>query len=146
MRTAKPLFPLVALCCLLALLVAATAGPADELASTLAITISQALPLRSQPVVLGARYHGEAAAGFTVTFEQLAAPGQLAVPLGTAPAERQPDGSLWAQLQWTPATAGFITCRASARVGEAILAAGQIIPVVERELHFVWFGSGPGLK
>ena len=40
MRTARSLFPLVALCCLLALLIAATAGPADELASPLAITIS----------------------------------------------------------------------------------------------------------
>ena len=62
--------------------------------SEFAITIGKAFPLRNQPVILGARYQGEAAGSFSVTFEQVQALGQSAKRVGTAQAEPQPDGSL----------------------------------------------------
>lgn len=114
--------------------------------SEFAITIGKAFPLRNQPVILGARYQGEAADSFSVTFEQVQASGQSAKRIGTAQAEPQPDGSLWAHLEWTPDRSGFLLLRATASTAGAAFVAEKTVPVVERDMHFVWFGSGLDLQ
>ena len=118
-------------------------------AAQISLTIGRAFPLRGEKVTLGARYEGEPRptdlrVSFVEVRERLGV--AVVVPLGKAEAVAQDDGSLLAGIDWVPEKDGFHTVRAIATVGGRMLTTEKTIPVVQREVHFVWYGSGLDLK
>ncbi|NPV48964.1 MAG: hypothetical protein HPY69_18640, partial [Armatimonadetes bacterium] len=118
-----------------AILLGSVASAGDE--PKLAITIGKALPRCGQPVSVGVRYTGPAPSSpMTVALSND----------GTSLAEvqcvAQEDGSLWGGTNWTPGQDGFQ--RLVAVAGD--LRAERTVPVVQRDMHFVWWGIGPDLK
>ena len=129
--------PRVAVLALFAALVCCSAGAALDGR----ITISKAFPVIGESVTVGLRVWGAAGVeGRQVGFSASSAGG--AITLGTAELVEQEDGTWWCGVQLQPPSPGIYALRAD--MGATTLD-GQLT-VIERPMHFIWYGSHESLR
>ncbi len=105
------------------------------------ITISKAFPVIGEPVTVGLRMWGAPGVeGRQVSFS-VTSPGRSIDP-GTVELIEQDDGTWWCGVELQPPSPGMYTLRAA--VGTATYQGH--LTVIERPMHFIWYGSHESLR
>ena len=120
-----------------------------ETAPTAAITLDRAFPLRGQAMQLGVRgtqFPPDSA--FTIDLHLLTDGALMDLPakIGTLSAATDAFGAFHVQMTWIPLWSGFNRIEAALSGAGMELAATARIPVVEREMHNIWYGYGADLE
>ena len=127
----------VALCTLLLLCACRCATAAQEER----ITTTKAFPVVGDSVTIGLRvFAGGAADGARVVFA--ARMHDSVENLGSAHLQQQEDGSYWCGTEWAPRASGHWQLHA---IGDGIEAMSALT-VIERPMHFVWYGAHESLR